>query len=304
MLMPVSNIEFKRLYRDLSSRNILVEFEPDSTKRFDNTAIVTGSKDGNAFRDVVIIDRQDARNTRVIVAHALQASESGFDSGVVSLRLSHVFVQTVYWGRGGDFDYSYADTLIYSIEPDWSEMFTDVSPQEQSSLDVWRAIHDRRTKARGAREIDGNLLEYSLLLRIGSIAERLVDLEPSERSSLAREARYYLEEDRNYIELTRMPVSDYELRNNVFEFHKKLAVPAGCFVFVVYAFPLVLSVSRSGRVYGLLIGITTATVYWIMLVFAQQTALRSSSISPGLIAWTPNFAVLAVAGIIALLRPR
>ena len=166
-------------------------------------------------------------------------------------------------------------------------MLTDVGPQKQSSLDVWREIHNRRRHAHDAREIDAILLEYSLLLRIGSIAAHLLALHPSERSSLTREARYYLEEDRNYIDLTRMPVFDYELRNMVFEFHKKLSVPVGCVVFVVFAIPLVLSVSR--RVYGLLIGIATATVYWVMLVLAHRTALQSSSISAGLIAWVPNF---------------
>ena len=88
-----------------------------------------------------------------------------------------------------------------------------------------------------------------------------------------------------------------ELRNHLFEFHKKLAVPAACLVFTLFALPAGFLAPRSGRAYGLLVGMIMAALYWSLLVSAHSGGLRHQ-FAPALAIWAPNLVVLALSGVL------
>ena len=96
------------------------------------------------------------------------------------------------------------------------------------------------------------------------------------------------------------PAPDRDLRNHLFEFHKKLAVPAACLVFTLFALPAGFLAPRSGRAYGLLVGMVMAALYWSLLVSAHSGGLRHQ-FAPALAIWAPNLVVLVLSGVLYVL---
>ena len=101
------------------------------------------------------------------------------------------------------------------------------------------------------------------------------------------------------VEARAAPEPDAELRNQLFEFHKKLAMPAACLIFSLFAVPAAFLAPRSGRAYGLLVGMVVAAGYWSLLVSAHGGGLRHQ-FAPALAIWAPNLAVLALSGALYL----
>ena len=255
VLLPASTIEFNRVYRRILSSYPGLELEPNAVKHFADSAIVTGDLQGDRLQDVAIIDRNAAGERRVITARTLRLHESVQQAGVISLLLSDVFTHSADT-EVGNFEYVRAGSMEYHIVlPDIVEALVEIGPGEQSSVDLWQAITERRMQQERRR----------LDREFGDLTEQL-DVE-----------------------------ADYELRNYLFEFHKKVAVPAACLVFALFAVPAGLLAPRSGRAYGLLVGMAMAVVYWSLLVSAHGGGLRHQ-FSPALAIWTPNLVVLALAG--------
>ena len=294
MLLPASTIEFNRVYRGIIYRNPGLELEPDSVKQFEDTAIVTGELAGDALRDVTIMDRDSSGELRVITARDLRLFDSGQQTGVITLRLANVFTH-VSGSERGDFEYVSADRLDYQIVlPEIVEALVDIGPGEQSSRDVWRSIGELRGDWHRARNRARSGLAYSLLADLAAVTEAGAPPAPDRRAAWFGEQRERLAGGlRRLIDADGEPQSR-DLRNHLFEFHKKLAVPAGCLVFTLFSIPAGLLVPRSGRAYGLLIGMAALVIYWALLVSAHSGGLRFR-LPPAVAVWTPNLVVLAIA---------
>ena len=143
-----------------------------------------------------------------------------------------------------------------------------------------------------------------MLIELLAVAKDGSLLTPEERVAWLLQQRKRLDNRlRELIEADRAQ-PDRKLRNYLFEFHKKLAVPAACLVFTLFSIPAGLLVPRSGRAYGLLVGMAVAVVYWSLLVSAHSGGLRYR-LSPAVAVWTPNLVVLAMAiGIYGIRRWR
>lgn len=294
MLLPASTIEFNRVYRSIIYRNPGLELEPDSVKQFEDSAIVTGELAGGALRDVTIMDRDASGEMRVITARDLRLSDSGQQTGVITLRLNDAFTHISGPGRG-DFEYISADVMDYQIVlPEIVEALVDIGPGEQSSRDVWRSITELRANWQRQRDRVRSGLAYALLADLSVVTDGSADAAPDQRAAWLDRQRERLNNRLRSLMDADQARLDRELRNHLFEFHKKLAVPTGCLVFTLFAIPAGLLVPRSGRAYGLLVGMAVLVLYWALLVSAHSGGLRFR-LPPGVAVWTPNLVVLALA---------
>ena len=85
------------------------------------------------------------------------------------------------------------------------------------------------------------------------------------------------------------------IHKHMFELHRKLAGPLACLVFTIFSIPASLIAPRSGRAYGLIVGMVIATIYWSLLVSSQDGGIREF-FSPIIAAWIPNLVVLLISG--------
>ena len=298
LLLPAGTIEFNRLYRRILFQHPAVELAPNSVHRFEDVAIVTGDLIGDELQDVTIIDRIRGGEKRVIAARTLRLAASERQPGVLSLRLGGVFTHSVE-AASDDFEYAQADGMEYNIAlPDIDD--SSIGPNEQSSVDVWREIAARRAEREQRQRQLAAGLAHALLFDLVAAVERLAGTPAGQRPRALVEERLLL--DRQYRALAEeVENAPYEpVRNHLFEFHKKFAVPAACLVFMLFALAAGVVAPHSGRTYGLVVGMAMAVVYWGLLVSAHGVGERT--LHPALAIWMPNLAVLAIAGTLYAVR--
>jgi lipopolysaccharide export system permease protein len=84
-------------------------------------------------------------------------------------------------------------------------------------------------------------------------------------------------------------------------FHNKLAVPAACAIFAVFAPVVAFYFSRGGAFVGVLISIFIVFLYYNLWILTSQVLAKGWILPPALGAWLPNI-LFAIAGVVALWR--
>ena len=243
---------------------------------------------------------------RVITAKSAYLSESQFKKGFLSLNMNDVFSQTPDLSKLGEFDYFIAESMEYNIVlKEISTSLASLGPREESSIDLWRDITKQQEEFDNLEVVQNeitSLAGYSLIIQIASIASEINDLSLEKRNQKIREERETI--NRQLIVFEREKnrlVPNRTLRNYLFEFHKKFSVPISCLVFMIFAFPAGLLAVRSGRAYGLLLGMIVVVIYWMLLFFGQTAGFRFNY-SPALAMWFPNIVVLLSSVLIISIR--
>jgi len=83
------------------------------------------------------------------------------------------------------------------------------------------------------------------------------------------------------------------------EYHKKIAIPFACLLFVFLGTPFAITRGRSGRGLGLGIGVIIIFLYYIFLLSLERVG-KTGMISPALAVWIPNI-LFFLAGMVNLL---
>ena len=306
VLVPAGNIEFNRLYRRVLLGNILVELRANAANRREDMVIVTGEREGPGFRGVVIIEETEDLEKRVIVGDTLRSGETGERWDMVSLALEGVLEHTVGDDEEGDYAYTRAESMEYNIAVvGMTDTLMEVSAYEQSTVDLWRMIGAEREAVQERRRRHSRAaaaLAYGLLLEIVVAADAVTRAPAEDRASRLALERERLHERYWAGAQAAGPTDDYDLRNYLFEFHKKLATPAACTVFTILAWCTGSLRSRSGRAYSLLVGGTVSAAYWGMLVVAQRIALLDRGFPPAVMAWLPDLVIMVLAATLAARR--
>ncbi len=287
-LLPRGTINFARLYRDILYTNPALELESNSIRRYKETVLVTGLVRGKEIYDLIILDRNEDNQERMISASkaVLEQHESG--ESVIRLRLDSVFGHTMKSGDG-NYDYFTANTMEYNILlSTFSFTVNNLTPREMSASAVYDDILEMR----------------------GEYAERVSEYKKNIERSLA-EYRHAQETGRSEEETERLREQYERLSGNLpydrtlqlyeIEFHKKLAIPFGCLAFMLFAFPAGLLPKKSGRWVGFGIGLMAALLYWALLLAGQTLGLRFR-IAPFLAMWFPNFIIVFLGAVIYTIR--
>ncbi len=301
--IPVGNINFGKLYRRVFLSNPELELESYSVKRYQNTVIITGEVSERLISDVIILDTTDEKNDRMISARSATLVENSAQAGVISLELDGVFSHTPEAKRRGDYEYFSSKSMTYNILlSDISISIAEPGPREMSSVDVYRAIEEKRiVEARkiGERNRSIAIKRYELALAVREAAAAMRPSGAIKSTSEKNAELVYSEIEK----IAAREIRDLSIRTYQLEFYKKFSLPVGCVVFVFFAFPVGLFTRRSGRAVGFGIGLFVTIVYWGLL-FAGQTFGIRLSFSPFLSMWLPNFLIFGLGIVFFLARVR
>jgi lipopolysaccharide export system permease protein len=299
--LPLGNLRLGRMYRKILYSNPGIELEAYSVKKYQDMVIITGGIEGNRIGNLVILDKNDRGQKRVITARRAVLEEASGQRGVISIRLEEVFSQARAVDGRDRYEYTTADSMIYNILlKDISVAFMNPGPREMRSVDVWRQIQSMEkdfaaTRREHAREVERLLVELTMqarYLRDGS-AGNAAAVSRGLAEVAGAYSRFVAARDRHLV--------DRNLQLYLLEFHKKFSIPFACLIFVLFAFPIALLARRSGRAVGFGIGLLVSTVYWGLLFTGQTLGMRVE-LPPPLAMWLPNLLVLAAA--ISLLASR
>jgi lipopolysaccharide export system permease protein len=292
--LPLGNLRLGSMYRKILYSNPSIELEAYSVKKYQDKVIITGGIEGNRISNLVILDKNDRNQKRVITAGRGILEEASGQRGVISIRLENVFTQAGSAEGKDRYEYTTCDSMIYNILlKDISVAFMNPGPREMRSVDVWRKIQSMQkdfavARREHAREVERLLVDLAMQVR------RLRDSSAGNASAISQGlpevqsayTRYTASRDRR-------PV-DRNLQLYLLEFHKKFSIPFACLVFVLFAFPTALLARRSGRAVGFGLGLLVSALYWGLLFTAQTLGIRLD-FSPLLAMWLPNLLVLAAA---------
>jgi len=295
VLLPAGTVQFNKLWRRIMVSTPALELQPNSVKRFKDTVIVTGGVTGNVIENVLILDRTQDGERRVIMAGSAELKDSGKEG--LSLDLEEAFIHSSKETEREDYDYAHSSVLQYRVSnEDLIQSPTNVSPREMSSRDVYAAVKvkradlDQRVNERKSRLIS-NALSLEKILRAGTDSS-LWSGRSSSIQNFQREAQA-LVSVRN----------DRSLLIHVIELYRKFSVPLGAFCFVFLAVSLGLMAKKSGQTVGFIFGILIAVLYWSMLFIGQTMGLRVGT-PPFWSMWYPNILSLSVGIVLAVIKVR
>jgi lipopolysaccharide export system permease protein len=293
ILLPAGTIQFSRLYRRIAVSSPGLEFESNSVKRFKNTVIITGLVSGKTINDIIILDRTNDGERRVIQSKEALLRES--EKKRISIDLKDAFVQTGKENQRGNYDYASSSSLTYTMsQEDAVQAVYNPGPREMSSVDVRTEIRQKEDTLRAAingekRNLTGKALTLENALRAGPGSSGWYRLESlNDEFSANLNTISIMKKDRI--------LSIYRL-----EFYKKFSIPFGALCFVFLAVTLGLLAKKSGQTVGFLIGIIISVLYWALLL-GGQTAGTQLGFSPFWSMWLPNILSLGAGLILVLYR--
>lgn len=295
--LPLGSLNLNKLYRELLYRNPEIELTPYSVKHYQDSVIITGDVEEGEYNDILIIDKNEKSQRRIIMAQGAKMQEEKKQNSVISLMLEGVLSHSVSPQRSGEFDYDQASSMQYNLllRDVTSSMHTP-GPHEMSSVDVYQVILEKQ-KALDQRRADHYRMvrekKYKLVQQYASYLYKSDFKPPRLRDNLTTEIQQLLQdEDRQ--------IKDRSLEIWKLEFYQKFSIPFSCLPFVILAFPLGTFSRRSGKSIGFGIGLLLTIIYWGML-FAGRALGLSSGIPPLVTMWFPNMIILFL-GLFLLIR--
>ncbi|MDR0586753.1 MAG: LptF/LptG family permease, partial [Treponema sp.] len=293
ILLPAGTIQFSRLYRRIAVSSPGLEFESNSVKRFKNTVIITGPVSGKSINDIIIMDRTNDGERRVIVSKEAALRES--DEKRISIDLKDAFVQTGKENERRNYDYATSSSLTYTMsQEDAAQAVYDPGPREMSSVDVRSEILRKE-----------DTLRAGINREKWSLADKALIFENALRTGPGSSGWYRIENLGNDFNANLNAISlmkeDRILSIYRLEYYKKFSIPFGALCFVFLAVTLGLLAKKSGQTVGFLIGIIISVLYWALLL-GGQTAGTQHGFSPFWSMWLPNILSLGAGFILVLYR--
>jgi len=295
VLLPAGTVQFNKLWRQILVSTPALELAGNSVKRFRNTVIITGGVTGNTIENLLILDKTQDGERRIIMAKKAELKDGGKEG--LSLELENAFVQSSKEISREDYDYATTEHLQYWVSnEDIIQAAVAITPREMSSRDVRTAVLHKRYDL-SVREEDRRIrllnqaLNLENILRTGPASDGW-NRRNTNVSNMQREltAIKNIQNDRNYT-------------THVIELYRKFAVPFGAFFFVFLAVSLGLMAKKSGQTVGFIFGNLIAVLYWCMLFLGQAMGLRINT-PPFWSMWLPNFICLAIGVALAVVKVR
>ncbi|MDR1239782.1 MAG: LptF/LptG family permease [Treponema sp.] len=297
VLLPAGSVQFAKLYRRILLATPALELEANSVKRFKNTVIVTGGVTGNAIDNVLILDRTNSGERRIIMARTAELKDGGRQG--LSLDLERAFVQSSREIVREDYDYASSTFLRYWVpQEDLVQGALTIGPNQMSSRDLGREIQKKiaelaeKLEERKTR-IMGHALALEEALRTGADDEGW-----NRRTRLLALYQQEIQGMEALMAADRRSISNYRL-----EYYKKFSIPFGAFSFVFLAVSLGLLAKKSGQTVGFIFGLIISVIYWALLLGGQTLGIRLGY-NPFWSMWFPNVLAIGAGLVLALVRIR
>ena len=295
VLLPAGTVQFNRLWRRILVSTPALELQANSVKRFRDTVIVTGGVSGNVIHNLLILDRTQDGERRIIMANSAELMDGGREG--LSLNLKDAFIQSTKEIARDDYDYAVTEHLQYWVSnEDIIQATVNISPREMSSRDVRSAVFQKRAEL-AVRESDRRIRLNNQAIGLENILR--VGPESDDWNRRTTNVANFQRE----INAIQTIQNDRSLIIHVIELYRKFAVPFGAFFFVFLAVSLGLMAKKSGQTVGFIFGNIIAVLYWCMLFIGQAMGLRAGT-PPFWSMWLPNFICLAIGVVLAFIKVR
>lgn len=291
-VLPVSHLQFKRLYTDLLRTLPTMELTPYSVNEVGDVVIVTREVQDGYLEKPVLFTTNNSGEQVLISAQSGTLELIDLQRFIYKLELQEVSIlSSDREAEGtGDFRYGRGESMSYYLDfSSQVEQVRNVSPSQMSSRDLINQIrirmedHEETVSQRNAQ------LEQILKEIEEAEGRDVTELDGSSLSDLY---------DRK-ASLERTPPVNFYLQYYRAELHKKFALSASALILTLISFPLSFVNIRHGRLFGFGLSLLVAALYWAML-FVAQTQIIRTSIHPLFLMWAPNFIIITISTLLIL----
>ncbi len=289
-VLPVSHLQFKRLYTELLRTLPTMELTPYSVNEVGDVVIVTREVQDGYLEKPVLFTTNPSGEQILISARNGTLELIDLERFIYRLDLQGVSILSSEGDKKGDFRFGEGESMSYFLDfSSQVEQVRNVSPSQMSTRDLIRQIDFRLEDH-----------EKSLRERSEQLEQVLMEIEQLETADTAEGDGLHASEGTMLNELyerralleRHVPVNFY-LQYYRAELHKKFALSASALILTLISFPLSFVNIRHGRLFGFGLSLFVAALYWAML-FVAQTQIIRTSIHPLFLMWAPNAVIITV----------
>lgn len=144
-LLPIGNINYHKLRREIIASNPGVEIEPNSIKFLNKSIIIIGDVHDSKISDLVFFDEQGTDTQRIIVAGNSEMLTAKKEGVLLQLNMKDSLVASIGTKKRMNFDVlDSSSTTLNILDSQVLEQRSRVLPREMTSYDLGRQI--RRLK--------------------------------------------------------------------------------------------------------------------------------------------------------------
>lgn len=302
--MYVSAKKRNQLMFDIAYTKPELIINPNSNTAHGEMVIYAGEIKNSEIEDLVIIDKDDSGNKRIILAESASLAASSKQRGVTEVNMNDVFAHSVPSRTQNEFDFVIAGNMIYNILIDQGSgvSISSISDQDKTLTMLFNEIKDLRVKLSEKKETN-TLKEREARYNLRLYYEEASDLDFYQSMYKSIHLNSIYSKFTNLISVKTKEFRSEISNRKETELHKKLFMPVGCIVMTILAFPLGMFAKRSGKSVGFIIGVLLSVVYWFLFMISFILARRADWAPPWIL-WGPNLLIFFVGMILYTIRLR
>ena len=162
VLLPVSAINFRRVYWDIATSTPALELSSYSIKRNHNAVVVTGLIQDGKIHNLLIVDKNADKAFRILGTQAAEIEKSNDPSIVMSLKMLLPHLLILDPSDKKKYDAVNGETVTYNVlaKSIRSSYFNTIGPSEMSSFDLYKDIKEKQTQNEDRRTLNLYWMEF------------------------------------------------------------------------------------------------------------------------------------------------
>ena len=148
ILLPAGTIQFNKLYRKILTSTPALELESNSIKRNQNAIVVSGTIEDDTIDTIMVIDKDDDGNKRIITAPKAIIEKSNDPAIIMTLEMKGANITILNKKEKNSYDVITTQNMSYNIlsKNILTTYSGKVKPNEMSSRDLYKDLKIREKK--------------------------------------------------------------------------------------------------------------------------------------------------------------
>jgi lipopolysaccharide export system permease protein len=276
-------------------------FKSKTVKKYGNKVLFTDTVKDTSINGIVIIDRDNDNQKRIISAKKALFQTPEEMKEAVEIQMEDAMVQFQQKDRPQEFHYGFGKTIKYYIkfmDFDDANSFRS-SADVKNTFELFKDVQTQKTNVNN--EINNKEAEY---IRNQELFRETAYSTYFQNNRSSNSNKNNLRGMDNYLNsmdtLKKDKPNTYSLNRRKIDFYDKFSLPLACIIFVIFGAPIGIYSRRAGYAFGFIVGLMLCGIYWFfyygMIVMGKKMVLP-----PFISVFLPNL-VFFIIGIIILIK--
>jgi lipopolysaccharide export system permease protein len=276
-------------------------FKSKTVKKYGNKVLFTDTVKDTSINGIVIIDRDNDNQKRIISAKKALFQTPEEMKEAVEIQMEDAMVQFQQKDRPQEFHYGFGKTIKYYIKfMDFDDANSFRSNADvKNTFELFKDVQTQKTNVNN--EINNKEAEYIRNLELFRETAYSTYFQNNRSSNSNKNNLRGMDNYLNSMDtLKKDKPNTYSLNRRKIDFYDKFSLPLACIIFVIFGAPIGIYSRRAGYAFGFIVGLMLCGIYWFfyygMIVMGKKMVLP-----PFISVFLPNL-VFFIIGIIILIK--